>query len=84
MVEFRPRRRPPIAGDTPGREYRLVVGALKPGARSYLWTIIRDEKPSVPVKRSVETFRSLADAHAAGSVALREFRSEEAQSAKRK
>jgi hypothetical protein len=74
----------PIASDTVGPEYRLVVGATKHGSKSYVWAIVRDDDIARrAVRQSVDPFRSLEDAHAAGSVVLREFRSEEARSAKR-
>jgi hypothetical protein len=83
MLDPRCRGLPPIAGDAPRHDYRLVGRALKPGSRSYTWTIVREEKPSVPIMQSLVTFRSLADAHVAGSAALDKFRTHQALSAKR-
>jgi hypothetical protein len=70
---------PPIAGDS-RPEYRLVVGATKHGARSYVWAIVRDDdRASGPVRQSPEPYRSMEDAHAAGVIALRNFRAQRAQ-----
>ena len=60
-----------------------MVGATKHAAKSYGWAIVRnDDVARVPIMRSLVTFRSLADAHAAGSVALEKFRTHQAMFAK--
>ena len=84
MADFRPRRQRKIAGDSPSAGYRLVVGAAKHGTRRYIWAIVRnDDNDRVPIMQSSVTFRSLADAHNAGSIALEKFRAHEAMTAER-
>ena len=59
-----------------------MVGAAK-GVRSYVWAIVRnDDIDCIPIMQSSATFRSLADAHAEGSVALDKFRTHQTLSAK--
>jgi hypothetical protein len=75
-------RLPPIAGDTlPG--YRLLVHASKHSSKSFGWTILQEDNDRVPIMQSLVTFRSMADAHVAGTVALGKFRTHQALSAKR-
>jgi hypothetical protein len=75
----------PIAGDTDSVSYRLVVFASKRGRKNFGWAIVREaDNEFVPLRQSLKPFSSMEDAHAAGSVALHDFRSEQAQSAKRK
>jgi hypothetical protein len=66
---------PPIAGEArPG--YRLIVGASKPGSKIFGWKIVRDDAEHIIARRSLVPFRSLSDAHAAGVIALDNFREE--------
>ena len=75
-------RLPPIAGDTlPG--YRLLVHASKHSSKSFGWTILQEDNDHVPIMQSLVTFRSMADAHVAGTVALGKFKTHQALSAKR-
>jgi hypothetical protein len=84
MSDSRYRRLRPIGGDSPSAGYRLVVGAAKCGVRSYVWAIVRNnDTEHAPIMQSLVTFRSLADAHTAGSVALEKFRTHQAMSTRR-
>jgi hypothetical protein len=84
MSDSRYRRQRKITGDSPSAGYRLLVGATKHGAKSFGWAIVRnDDNDRVPIMQSTVTFRSLADAHAAGSIALEKFRAHEAMTAER-
>jgi hypothetical protein len=73
---------PPIVGENL-TSYRLLVHASKHNSKSFGWTILQEDNDHVPVMQSLVTFRSLADAHAAGIVALRKFRTHQALSANR-
>ena len=46
------------------------------------WTILREDNGHVPIMQSLVTFRSIADAHVAGTVALGKFKTYQALSAK--
>jgi hypothetical protein len=84
MSDPRYRRWRQIAGVSPSAGYRLVVGAAKYGVKSFGWAIVRnDDTERVAIMQSSTTFRSLADAHNDGSVALEKFRTHQAMSAKR-
>ena len=73
---------PPIAGDTlPG--YRLLVHASNHNSKSFGWTILQEDNDHVPIMQSLVTFRSMADAHVAGTIALGKFKTHQALSAKR-
>jgi hypothetical protein len=82
MSESHLRCMPPIAGENL-TGYRLLVHASKHSSKSFGWTILQEDNDHVPVMQSLVTFRSLADAHAAGIVALRKFRTHQALSANR-
>jgi hypothetical protein len=69
-------RSPPIAGDAFRHDYRLVVGALKLGSKTYGWKIVREDADHIAVRHSIVPFRSLSDAHDAGMIALDLFRDE--------
>ena len=71
-----------MAGDTlPG--YRLLVHASNHNSKSFSWTILQEDNDRVPIMQSLVTFRSMADAYVAGTVALGKFKTHQALSAKR-
>jgi hypothetical protein len=71
-----------MAGDTlPG--YRLLVHASNHNSKSCSWTILQEDNDRVPIMQSLVTFRSMADAYVAGTVALGKFKTHQALSAKR-
>ena len=71
-----------MAGDTlPG--YRLLVHASNHNSKSFSWTIFQEDNDRVPIMQSLVTFRSMADAYVAGTVALGKFKTHQALSAKR-
>jgi hypothetical protein len=77
-----PPRPTPIAGDA-RPDFRLVVRASRPGSKLFVWTILQEDHDCIPIMQSSVTFRSLADAHMAGTVALDKFRTHQTMSAKR-
>jgi hypothetical protein len=82
MLDSQLGRLPQIAGDT-GPDFRLMVRASKSGSKLFVWTILQEHHDCIPIMQSSVTFRSLADAHVAGAVALRKFRIHQALSVKR-
>jgi hypothetical protein len=84
MSESHLRSMPPIADDMLRTDFRLMVRASKPGSKLFVWTILREDQDCIPIMQSSTTFRSLEDAHVAGSVALDKFRTHRALSAKRR
>ena len=63
----------PPTGGRPG--FRVVVKARISGARAYVWEIVRDDGVTTrPVSQSAGSFRSMEEAHAAGTIALAEAR----------
>jgi hypothetical protein len=82
MPDSQPGRLPPIAGDTLP-SYRLLVHVSKHSSKSFGWTILQEDNDHVPIMQSLVTFRSMADAHVAGTVALAKFKTHQALSAKR-
>jgi hypothetical protein len=59
------------------------VHASNHNSKSFGWTILQEDNGHVPIMQSLVTFRSMADAHVAGTVALGKFKTHQALSAKR-
>jgi hypothetical protein len=69
-------RLPPIVGEA-RPEYRVVVTAApRPGARGYMWAIVREDIGTVELRQASPPCRSMADAHELGVGALHRFRAE--------
>jgi hypothetical protein len=61
----------------------ILVHASNHNSKSFGWTILQEDNDHVPIMQSLVTFRSMADAHVAGTVALGKFKTHQALSAKR-
>jgi hypothetical protein len=81
MLDSQLGRLPQIAGDA-RPNFRLMVRASKPGSKLFVWMILQEDHDCIPIMQSSVTFRSLADAHVAGAVALLKYRIHQALSVK--